>query len=217
MLESGAALKTTPRLLARLADVLNLSDPSREVLFKLALPELSRGDRAYSVVNDLSGSIVPLRTAARRLWSATSESEMLLVVTGAIAAIFDDSDFAGVQKRMQPGRWDFPVIIGGGHLQNALSELIQTLMDGMTPAQIDETMLYGVLTETGQVGTRHELHRNLSQKDRIDRTFAGVGFGATNFLDAHVKSRRGIAATIFAVYVDGKKDFTSLIGPCWAR
>jgi hypothetical protein len=31
-----------------------------------------------------------------------------------------------------------------------------------------------------------------------------------NFIDAHIKSREGIEATVFAVYVDGKKDFTEL-------
>jgi transcriptional regulator with XRE-family HTH domain len=104
MLESGAALNTSPRLLARLADTLDLSDESRQVLFKLALPELSIGDRSLTTMNDLSGSIVPLRTAARRLWSATSVSEVLLAVAEAITGIFDDSDFAGAQKRMEPGR-----------------------------------------------------------------------------------------------------------------
>ena len=44
------------------------------------------------------------------------------------------------------------------------------------PAQIDEAMLYGVLTEPGQVGTRPELHRHLSQKHHIDHTFASHGF-----------------------------------------
>jgi transcriptional regulator with XRE-family HTH domain len=210
MLESGAALNTSPRLLARLADALNLSDESRKVLFKLALPELSVSDRSFTMVKDLSGSIVPLRTAARRLWSATSESDILVTVAEAITGIFDDSDFAGAQKRMQPGCWDFPVIIGGEHLTNAVTELIHTLTVGMTPAQIDETMLYGVLTEPGQVGTRHELHRNLSQKHRIDQTFSSIGFGATDFLDAHIKSREGIESTVFAVYVDGKKDFSEL-------
>lgn len=62
-------------------------------------------------MKDLSSAIVPLRTAARRLWSATSESEILLVVTEAIPGIFDDADLAGAQKRMQPGSWDFPVVI----------------------------------------------------------------------------------------------------------
>jgi transcriptional regulator with XRE-family HTH domain len=210
MLESGAALNTSPRLLARLADALNLSAERRNVLFKLALPELSVGDRAFGMVQDLSGSIVPLRTAARRLWSATSESEILSAVAEAIADIFDDSDFAGAFKRIEPGQWDYPVVIGGEHLANAVAELNHTLTVGMTPAQIDETMLYGVLTEPGQVGTRNELHRHLSQKHHIDRTFAGMGFGATDFLDAYVKSREGLEATIFAVYVDGKKDFSEL-------
>lgn len=160
------------------------------------------------MVRDLSGSIVPLRAAARRLWSATSESEILLAVAEAITGIFDDSNLAGAQKRMQPGRWDFPVIIGAERVQNAIAEMMPALMAGMTPAQIDETMLHGVLTEPGQVGTRDELHRHLSQKHRIDRMFAGFGLEATTFIDAHVKSREGIEATVFAVYVDGKKDFT---------
>jgi transcriptional regulator with XRE-family HTH domain len=210
MLESGAALNTSPRLLARLAEALDLSDENRNVLFKLAVPELSVAGRAFSMVKDLSGSIVPLRTAARRLWSATSELEILSTVAEAINGIFDDSDFTGAFKRIQPGQWEFPVIIGGEKLLNNIAELHHTLTLGMTPEQIDETMLYGVLTEPGQVGTRHELHRHLSQKRRVDRAFASRGFEATNFLDAHVKSREGIEATIFAVYVDGKKDFTEL-------
>ncbi len=210
MLESDAALNASPRLLARLADALGLSDEDRKVLFRLAMPALSFGNGMLALVKDLSSAIVPLRTAARRLWSATSESEILLVVTEAVAGIFDDADLAGAQKRMQPGWWDFPVVIGSELLQHGITELVQTLLTGMTPAQIDETMLFGVLTEPGQVGSRHELHRNLTQKDRVDRTFAGHGFEATNFLDGHVKSREGIESTIFAVYVDGQKDFTEL-------
>jgi transcriptional regulator with XRE-family HTH domain len=208
MLESGAALNTTPRLLARLADALDLSAEDRKVLFELALPEFSASANAFTLVKNLTSSVVPLRTAARRLWSATSELEILSTVADAIGEIFDDSDVVGAQKRIQPGRWEFPVTIGADHLLNTIGELVQTLTVGMTPAQIDETMLHGVMTEPGQVGTRRELHRNLSQKHRIDRTFAGVGFEATNFIDAHIKSREGIEATVFAVYVDGKKDFT---------
>jgi DNA-binding XRE family transcriptional regulator len=41
MLESGAALRSSARLLIRLADVLSLSDLDRKELFRLALPELS--------------------------------------------------------------------------------------------------------------------------------------------------------------------------------
>jgi transcriptional regulator with XRE-family HTH domain len=208
MLESGAALNTSVRLLARLADALDLSAEDRKILFKLALPDLSTSADAFNLVKNLTNSVVPLRTAAKSLWSATSESEILLVVAEAIMGIFDDSDLVGAKKRMQPGRWDFPIAIGDDHLQNAVAEVVQTITIGMTPAQIDETMLYGVLTEPGQVGTRHELHRNLSQKRRVYQTFASHGFEATDFINAHVRSREGIEATVFAVYVDGEKDFT---------
>jgi transcriptional regulator with XRE-family HTH domain len=40
MLESGAALRSSPQLLSRLADVLSLSNSDRKELFRLALPEL---------------------------------------------------------------------------------------------------------------------------------------------------------------------------------
>jgi transcriptional regulator with XRE-family HTH domain len=100
MLESEAALNTSPRLLARLADVLELSDENRNLLIKLALPELSVGDRAFIALKDLSSSIFPLRTAARRLWSATTEAEILLVAGETIASIFADSDMAGAQTRI---------------------------------------------------------------------------------------------------------------------
>jgi transcriptional regulator with XRE-family HTH domain len=210
MLESGAALRTSPRLLARLADALDLSDESRTVLFRLALPELSLGDRAFGTLKDLSGSIAPLRTAARRLWSATSESEVLLAAAEAIAGVFEGADSVGAYKRITPGQWEYPVFIGGEHLESAVGELNHTLTIGMTPAQIDEMLLYGTLTEPGQVGDRFELHRNLSLKDHIDRTFASVGFGAANFFDGQIRSREGIEATIFAVYVDGERDFSEL-------
>jgi len=208
MLESGAALNTSPRVLARLADALDLSADDRKMLFKLALPEFSATASAFTVAKNLSSAVVPLRTAARRLWSATSEAEILSEAAEAINTIFDDSDFSGAFKRVQPGVWDFPIILGGNTYSNAIAELHHNLIVGMTPEQIDETMLYGVLTQPGQVGTRHELHRSVSQKDRINRTFASMGFESTNFIDAHVKSRGGREATIFATYVYGTRDFT---------
>jgi transcriptional regulator with XRE-family HTH domain len=208
MLESGTALKTSPRLLARLADVLALSDKDRTVLFKLALPELAVSDRAFAALNDLSSSVVLLRTAARRLRSATSESEVLLAVSETIAGVFDDSDIAGAYKRLQPGRWDYPVVIGGEKWANAMAEMNHVLYQGMTPEQIDETMLRGIFAEPGQVGTRNELFGGLSQKRRLDQTFAAHGFGASDFLNAQIKSRDGVEANVFALYVNGQKDFT---------
>lgn len=99
MLESGAALHTSPRLLARLADALALPDDSREALFRLGVPELA--SRNLDALQDLSSPISALRSIARRVWSATSETEILTVVVEAAARTFPDSDFAGAFKRVQ--------------------------------------------------------------------------------------------------------------------
>jgi transcriptional regulator with XRE-family HTH domain len=99
MLESGAAMHASPRLLARLADALSLSDERREALFRLGLPELSPRDSSFPVLKDLSASIAPLRTAARRVLSATTESEVLVAVTEALAALFRDADFVGISVK----------------------------------------------------------------------------------------------------------------------
>jgi transcriptional regulator with XRE-family HTH domain len=209
MLESGAALRTSPRLLARLAGALALPDESREALFRLGLPELASRN-LEAALQDPSRSISTLRSVARRVWSATSESEILTAVVEAAAQTFPDSDFAGAFKRVRPGEWEYPVLFGGKRVRTKLVDLHAELFDGLNAAQIDEVMLYGVLTEPGQVGTRDELHRNLTIKSRIDKAFESVGFEGANFLDARVKSREGVEATIFVNYVDGYKSFSEL-------
>jgi transcriptional regulator with XRE-family HTH domain len=209
MLESGAALHTSPRLLARLADALALPDESREALFRLGLPELANRN-PDAALQELSSSISALRSVARLVWSATSESEILTAVVEAAAQTFPDSDFAGAFKRVQPGEWEYPVLLGGKRVRTKLVDLHAELFSGLNAAQIDEAMLYRALTEPGQVGTRDELHRNLTIKSRIDEAFESAGFEGANFLDACVKSRAGVEATIFVNYVDGYKTFSEL-------
>ncbi|MBV9646285.1 MAG: helix-turn-helix domain-containing protein [Candidatus Eremiobacteraeota bacterium] len=46
MLESGAAPRTTPRLLAKIASILMLSASERLTLFRLALPELALAEES---------------------------------------------------------------------------------------------------------------------------------------------------------------------------
>ena len=210
MLESGAALHASPGLLARLADALSLSGDCRQELFSLGLSALSLRKGSLSVLKDLSTSLAPLRTATRRVLSATSELEVLTAVTEAIAEHFRDADFVGTFNRVRIGQWNYPAIIGGRRVRSTLALLHEELFDGLTPEQIDEVMLHGVLTEAGQVGTRRELHRNISVKHRIDSAFESAGFEGANFIDAHVKSREGFEATVFANYVTGNKQFSEL-------
>lgn len=209
MLESDAALRTSPRLLNRLATALALSDQDRDTLFKLALPELSPSN-AVEALEDLYAIFGPLRTAAKRLWSATSESEVLAATAEATAQLFGEADFVGAFARLEPGQWSFPVMIPQTQLRTSLAEVHAELQDGFTAEQVDELMLHGVMTEPGQVGTRADLHRNLTTKTRYDRALEGAGFSRANFIDAHVQSRDGFAATIFALYMTHDKDFAEI-------
>jgi hypothetical protein len=152
----------------------------------------------------LLDSLSKLRRVVRRVWSATSESEILIAVTEATAEHFGDADFAGVFKRIQLGQWYYPVLIGGEEFTSALTEIHFRLNDGFNATQIDESMLQGVLTRPGQVGTRHELYPTLTVKDRLETVFADVGFRNANFLAAHIRSREDFEATIFANYIPGK-------------
>ena len=155
----------------------------------------------------LLDSLRKLQRVVRRVWSATSESEILIVVNEATVEHFGDADFVGASQRIRPGQWHYPVLIDGEESLSALTELHLRLADSLGPAQFDESMLQGVLTRPGQVGTRHELYPLLTVKHRLDRAFEDVGLANTNFLAAHIRSRDDFEATIFANYIRGK-DFS---------
>lgn len=210
MLESGAALQASPRLLARLADALSLSDESRRVLFALGLPDLSLSDTSVSVLMELSASVAPLRVAARRVLSATSENEILVVVAEALSALFRDADFVGAFRRVCEGQWDYPATIGASRWRTSLAELHEELFDGLTPGEIDQVLRHGSLSESGQVGARNELPLEISLKRRMSAALESVGIAGTTFLQGHVKSREGLRATLCVNYVTGDKHFSEL-------
>ena len=209
LLESGAAIRASTRLLARMADALMLSDEERAELFHLALPEVVTPALQPSTLETLD-ALQLLRSVARRVWSATTPSEILTVVSEAAATQFDDADLIGAITRLQPGCWDYPVVIGGGEWQHRLAEAEFRVNDGATPEEIDESKLHGVFSLAGQVGSRRELHRNLTVRDRIDDAFAKVGFEDADFLCAHVRSNQRFEANLFANYVTRRKAFSEL-------
>ena len=112
MLESGAALNTSPGCwpVSRTPWIIG-PEPQRTIQARASgalgwRPRVRHGE----------GSVRLRRSVANggaALWSATSEMEIFSAVAETITDIFDDSDFAGAQKRLEPGRWDFPVMFGG--------------------------------------------------------------------------------------------------------
>jgi transcriptional regulator with XRE-family HTH domain len=84
LLESGAKIRASTRLLARIADVLMLSDEERTELFRLAVPEVSVPGPLPDSIGVIEGP-ESVRKLARRIWWATSETEVLTVLTEALA------------------------------------------------------------------------------------------------------------------------------------
>jgi transcriptional regulator with XRE-family HTH domain len=210
MLESGAALNTSLRLLTRLADAFSLSGGDREALFHLALPALRTA--ALSPVRDDGPlqSMQALRLAMRRIWWASSEAEIMGTVTEAVSAILPDADSAGTFRRIQPGRWEYPIVLGGDRFVSSLHDLHEGLRDGFTPEQIDDVMLHGSGRLAGKAGARAELHRNVSVQRRIARTFESAGFASAQCVHARIRSDNGFEGAIFAHYAVKTNDFSEL-------
>ncbi|HEV2641851.1 MAG TPA: helix-turn-helix transcriptional regulator [Candidatus Elarobacter sp.] len=193
--ESGIALRTSPVVLGRIAEALMLADDERRQLFTLAIPEIIGASLRFPLTPTFT--IASLKTVVRRLCAATTEDAAMTVLAEGVAEHFPHADFVGVFRRSAPGLWEFPVIVGDPRSYAPLPGIQLELNDGLNPLQIDEAMLHGVLLQPGDVGTRRELHRDLTVKPRIDRVFSASGFVDANFLAAHIRSNRGLTANLF--------------------
>ncbi len=204
--ESGAALRTSPVVLGRIAEALMLADDERRQLFTLAIPEITGSPLRIGSAPNFA--LASLNATVRRLCAATTEDDVLTVLAQDVAERFAHADFVGVFRRSAPGRWEFPVIVGDPRSYAPLPGIQLELNDGLNPLQIDEAMLHGVLLRPGDVGTRRELHRDLTVKLRIDRAFSAGGFADADFLAAHIRSNRGLTANLFVNCVHPTGAFT---------
>jgi transcriptional regulator with XRE-family HTH domain len=204
--ESGVALRTSPVVLGRIAEALMLADDERRQLFTLAIPEIVGSSLRISSTPNFA--IASLNTTVRRLCAATTENDVMTVLAEGVAEHFAHADFVGVFRRSAPGLWEFPVIVGDPRSYAPLPGIQLELNDGLNPLQVDEAMLHGVLLQPGDVGTRRELHRDLTVKPRIDRAFSASGFADANFLAAHIRSNRGLTANLFVNCIHPPNPFT---------
>src|ERR1700730_9672178 len=104
-LEQDAAIRTSTRVLRRLADVLTLSAAERARLVQLAIPELKRVGVSTKSLAVLEAYSI-MRAAAKRLWAATSESEALAEASEQLATHFRDVAQIGSARRLDVGVWD---------------------------------------------------------------------------------------------------------------
>ena len=151
-----------------------------------------------------------LRRVVRRVWSASSVSEILAHVTEAAAQSFKDADMVGVFGRVQEGCWHYPVVLERAGLNKAISGLHERLRDGLTPEQIDESMLFNALPNAGDVGTWRELLRDAVVRNHLSSSLEAEGFKNADTLISRIESSGCVDATLFVSPLRRPKIFSQL-------
>lgn len=202
MLESGAQLRTTAKVLDRLAVVLMLDPPDRARLLHLAMPELGRREvGAESALVLESYSVV--RSATKRLWAATTQVEALEAMAEEVAAIVDDADLVFYVRRLGAGQWEWPYIVDRGLAQRN-DQAFAAATSGMTPAQVDELVLFPQLSQPGEIGTEQNYVSTAAVvRAAHDDNFSDPKLGLGSVLHARVRSRSGLVAGFTIKHLGG--------------
>jgi transcriptional regulator with XRE-family HTH domain len=99
LLESGAKIRASTRLLARIADVLMLSGEERTELFRLAVPEVSVPSLPPAPAGVVE-ALQSVRNVARGVLNARSETEVLSVLTQAAGYVPRPETFSDVDRAL---------------------------------------------------------------------------------------------------------------------
>jgi transcriptional regulator with XRE-family HTH domain len=208
--ESGRPIRVSLEFVSRVADALRLEGDERATLLTLALPEVAAAivPSLQRSSTDFLDSVSSLRKAVRRVLSASSVVEILTTVTEAVAERFEDAEQFGVYQRIEPGRWDYPVVLENGRLPSRVADLHIRLRDGFTPAQVDESMLHMARTSPGAAGTWRELLRSSRIKQHVVSALEAEGFKDADCLNSRIKSGDGFEVTLFVSYMNHRKMFS---------
>jgi len=202
MLESGTQIRTSTKILERLAAALLLDGAERLRLFHLALPELGRVEvGAESALVLESFSVV--RAATKRLWAATTEVEALEAMTEYVAGIMSDADLVFYVRRLDVGKWEWSYIVERGLAQRN-DEAFAVATCGMTPAEVDELVLLPQLSQPGEVGTETSYASTAPAVHAAQyEIFGDPKLGLGSILHARVRSRSGLVAGFTIKHLGG--------------
>jgi transcriptional regulator with XRE-family HTH domain len=189
LLESGSTIRTSTKLLDRLAIVLMLDPSERARLFCLAVPEL--GAVQLGAESSLAlESFAVVRTAMKRLWSATTEVEALETVAEQIAGIVEDADLVFYVRRLGEGEWEWPYIVDRGMGQRN-RDAFEAATSQMTAREIDEFLFFPQLSLAGEVGTP-EMYASEAVRRGYRELFCDPRLNLGALLHARVRSRSGL-------------------------
>jgi transcriptional regulator with XRE-family HTH domain len=195
-LESDAAMRTSTRVLSRLADVLMLSADERASLVQLAIPELQRVGLSNKSLAVLEAYSI-MRAAAKRLWAATSESEALAEASEQLATHFRDVAQIGSARRLDVGIWDTRLLEPVDSTKR-FEEVIRELGASFTTAEdVDDAFVFPLLVQPGETGLVFQLY-SAPVRRALNVSLARFGFGLGSFdsFHARVRSRRGLVACL---------------------
>jgi GAF domain-containing protein len=215
MLESGTTLRTSPKVLDRLADVLMLDPHERSRLFELAIPELRAAGLRAGTLDAFDGFAV-VRAAAKRLWAATTEVAVLETVAEHVAAIIGDADLVFYSRRLGQGEWEWPYVLDRG-LGKRNRELFDASVAHLTPAEIDHFLLFPRLSQPGDVGTSDAFTAPAVRAAYLEY-FCTPALDLGSFLCVRVRSRRGTIGGVSVkhrgthTYTDDQRVMLSALG-----
>jgi transcriptional regulator with XRE-family HTH domain len=189
LLESGSPVRTSAKVLERIAIALMLDAADRTRLFHLAMPELGPATLGADSALVLE-SFAVVRTTMKRLWSATTEIEALETVAEHVAAIVNDADLVFYVRRLHEGEWEWPYVVDRGMGQRN-REAFASATSRMTPAEIDEFLFFPHLSLAGEVGTP-DVYASRAVCHAYRDIFCDPKINLGALLHARVHSRNGL-------------------------
>jgi transcriptional regulator with XRE-family HTH domain len=195
-LESDAVIRTSMRVLSRVAEVLMLSADERAQLFQLAIPELRRVGLSNDSVAVLDGFSV-MRTAVKRLWAATSETEALAEASEQLVTWFRDVAQIGSARRLGVGIWDVGLLQVVDSTKRFEKVILEIGASFATAEDVDEAHVFPQLLEPGETGLVSQLY-SPPMRRAIDDTMArcGLARGSFDSCTTRVRSRNGLVACL---------------------
>jgi transcriptional regulator with XRE-family HTH domain len=192
-LEGAQPIRASLPVLQRVCDVLMLDEDRRSALFQLGLPELSPSAALRSA--PIPTDCARIRSVGRRLWSASTIDETLEIAAEEVAAHFADADLVLFVQRLGDGRWRYRFVVDRGQgTQNA--EMYADLASSLTPRAFDQIVLYPILSQPGDVGSRDTLLQATSVGTAYEKGLTKFGLTSWTFVHARVRSHGGITAGI---------------------
>lgn len=204
LLESTREIRVSPEVLGRIADALMLDPSERSSLVDLVVPELG-----IAKLRPQSGHILEafatIRSLAGRLWTATSEAEMLSLVREYLAMQFAPDVSVSAEQTTQ-GEWK-PVPIGSADACRRLQDF-HSFMHGHSHPGPRYECLHPILGPParmpGEVVTRSEQTMpNRQFAVQFGKALALVNWRDMDFILGRVQSRNGFTARIAAIYNSG--------------